>query len=417
MPAKIDAEANLRFLYVCFKHSNFSTIDYHKVAAHFQIKAPAARMRLMRLRMALEGESTKDNRGKRNKEDKGGKGKAYVFYDDEDDDEALDNLPLADRMKLRLLRIKREESVKREEGWEGGIKREFDWESVKKEEEHEDEKGRVKLEPFGGGVATFKTEDDGVEDYASRRPFDVKMEQRDIKTESNTGCFAYPAPFTFAPTNQPTFFNPFSQMKPEPELDTSLPGYHNQSHPQTETSGPSITTTGFSPPQTNKPIAIPTSHATPIQQNTRHRTDSPMLGTDSPMLGTDSSILTTQAPHNLLTTTPSSPTTPLNPNHSPTSPTHMVTDLDTPMLGNEDLAKRDGSSVPLPSGHVTSAAANGLVENGDGMETTDGDIMRDIGIATSVDALVGEENDVKDDGGSVEGLTSPLVGVKLQRSF
>ncbi|KAL1304248.1 hypothetical protein AAFC00_000664 [Neodothiora populina] len=54
MPAKIDADSNLRFLYSCFKHSNHTTINYAKVAQDFQIKAPAARMRLMRLKIALE---------------------------------------------------------------------------------------------------------------------------------------------------------------------------------------------------------------------------------------------------------------------------------------------------------------------------------------------------------------------------
>lgn len=58
MPAKLDAHSNLRFLYACFKHSNYTTVAYRLVAGEFGIKPPAARMRLMRLKGMLDALSS-----------------------------------------------------------------------------------------------------------------------------------------------------------------------------------------------------------------------------------------------------------------------------------------------------------------------------------------------------------------------
>ncbi|KAI4725317.1 hypothetical protein E4T49_06939 [Aureobasidium sp. EXF-10728] len=122
MPAKIDTELNLRFLYICFKHSNFSTVDFHEVASYFQIKAPAARMRLMRLRQALEAESSKEGFKEKDRKRRlnpfKAKDKMYVHDGEDDDDEALDDVPLMQRLRTRMMRIKREEGfmIKNEDG-------------------------------------------------------------------------------------------------------------------------------------------------------------------------------------------------------------------------------------------------------------------------------------------------------------
>ncbi|KAG9640907.1 hypothetical protein KCU95_g17722, partial [Aureobasidium melanogenum] len=123
MPAKIDTELNLRFLYICFKHSNFSTVDFHEVASYFQIKAPAARMRLMRLRQALEAESSKEGFKEKDRKRRlnpfKAKDKMYAHDgEDDDDDESLDDVPLMQRYHARMMRIKREEGlmIKNEDG-------------------------------------------------------------------------------------------------------------------------------------------------------------------------------------------------------------------------------------------------------------------------------------------------------------
>ncbi|KAI5201567.1 hypothetical protein E4T39_05091 [Aureobasidium subglaciale] len=122
MPAKIDTELNLRFLYICFKHSNFSTVDFHEVASYFQIKAPAARMRLMRLRQALEAESSREGFRERDRRRKlnpfKAKDKSYAIDGEEDDDETLDDMPLMQRLHARMMRVKREEGlvIKNEDG-------------------------------------------------------------------------------------------------------------------------------------------------------------------------------------------------------------------------------------------------------------------------------------------------------------
>ncbi|KAI5257147.1 hypothetical protein E4T42_01227 [Aureobasidium subglaciale] len=122
MPAKIDTELNLRFLYICFKHSNFSTVDFHEVASYFQIKAPAARMRLMRLRQALEAESSREGFRERDRRRKlnpfKAKDKSYALDGEDDDDETLDDMPLMQRLHARMMRVKREDGlmIKNEDG-------------------------------------------------------------------------------------------------------------------------------------------------------------------------------------------------------------------------------------------------------------------------------------------------------------
>ena len=65
MPSKLDDASNLRFLYACLQTCDFPAIDYHKVAKQFGIQAPAARMRLRRLRDSLEGKEGGSNASKK----------------------------------------------------------------------------------------------------------------------------------------------------------------------------------------------------------------------------------------------------------------------------------------------------------------------------------------------------------------
>ena len=98
-------------------------VDFHEVASYFQIKAPAARMRLMRLRQALEAESSREGFKERDRKRRlnpfKAKEKTYALHDGEDDDdESLDDMPLMQRLHARMMRIKREEGlmIKDEDG-------------------------------------------------------------------------------------------------------------------------------------------------------------------------------------------------------------------------------------------------------------------------------------------------------------
>lgn len=93
MPSKIDDASNLRFLHACLQASDYTRIDYAKVAAQFGIQGPAARMRFARLRDSLGG---KPKARKRNDTENGAprkrkckEGVEYVVPKDNDDDEEL----------------------------------------------------------------------------------------------------------------------------------------------------------------------------------------------------------------------------------------------------------------------------------------------------------------------------------------
>jgi hypothetical protein len=134
-------------------------------------------MRLMRLRQALEAESNRE--GFREKDRKRrlnpfkAKDKMYNHDgEDEDDDEALDDVPLMQRLQARLMRIKREEGsmIKNEDGTlikdEDGamVKNEDDGFWGKKEEDvdEQDEKDKA-------SAAYFKHEtDDSRSDLQTR---------------------------------------------------------------------------------------------------------------------------------------------------------------------------------------------------------------------------------------------------------
>jgi len=106
MPSKLDDASNLRFLYACLQTCDFPAIDYHKVAKQFGIQAPAARMRLRRLRDSLEGKeggskvSKKHMAGDGRRRPRGGKKssakegyeKHWNVIDDEDEDD--EDIPL-----------------------------------------------------------------------------------------------------------------------------------------------------------------------------------------------------------------------------------------------------------------------------------------------------------------------------------
>jgi hypothetical protein len=104
MPSKLDDASNLRFLYACLQTCDFPAIDYHRVAKQFGIQAPAARMRLRRLRDSLEGKDggskapkkqmARDGRrrprgGKKTGAKEGYEKHWHVIEDDDDDEEDL----------------------------------------------------------------------------------------------------------------------------------------------------------------------------------------------------------------------------------------------------------------------------------------------------------------------------------------
>lgn len=137
-----------------------SQVDFHEVASYFQIKAPAARMRLMRLRQALEAESSREGFRERDRKRRlnpfKAKDKMYNFDGEEDDDdESLDDVPLMQRLQARMMRIKREEGlmIKNEDGTlikdedTGMVKNEGDGFWGKKEEgvDEQDSKDMVKV--------------------------------------------------------------------------------------------------------------------------------------------------------------------------------------------------------------------------------------------------------------------------------
>jgi hypothetical protein len=106
MPSKLDDASNLRFLYACLQTCDFPAIDYHRVAKLFGIQAPAARMRLRRLRDSLEGkeggskapkkqmarDSRRRPRGGKKTGTKEGYEKHWNVIDDDDDDD--EDIPL-----------------------------------------------------------------------------------------------------------------------------------------------------------------------------------------------------------------------------------------------------------------------------------------------------------------------------------
>jgi hypothetical protein len=145
-----------------------SQVDFHEVASYFQIKAPAARMRLMRLRQALEAESNRE--GFREKDRKRRlnpfKAKDKMYNNDgdyDDDDESLDDVPLMQRLQARLMRIKREEGlmIKNEDGTlikdedTAVIKSEDDGSWGKKEEDVDEQERK---DETGGSGAFLKNE-------------------------------------------------------------------------------------------------------------------------------------------------------------------------------------------------------------------------------------------------------------------
>jgi hypothetical protein len=169
-----------------------SQVDFHEVASYFQIKAPAARMRLMRLRQALEAESNRE--GFREKDRKRRlnpfKAKDKMYNNDgdyDDDDESLDDVPLMQRLQARLMRIKREEGlmIKNEDGTlikdedTAMIKSEDDGFWGKKEEDVNEQEGMDVVNPgtSGDGAFYFKNESND-----SRS--DVQTQVTPVDTES-----------------------------------------------------------------------------------------------------------------------------------------------------------------------------------------------------------------------------------------
>jgi hypothetical protein len=95
MPSKLDDSENLCFLHACLECSDYSRIDYTRVASRFGIQAPAARMRFARLNAALGGkcktrkrQNHSDREGRKVKHEKEGL-ELGVPREDDDDDENI----------------------------------------------------------------------------------------------------------------------------------------------------------------------------------------------------------------------------------------------------------------------------------------------------------------------------------------
>lgn len=123
MPSKLDDASNLRFLHACLRFSDYSRIDYAKVAAQFSIQAPAARMRFARLNNSLGAKSKGRKRndeedGPPRKKRKQKDGVEYGAPKEDDDDEEMPigkteprddgNVPMGD------VRIKQEDEDEEE---------------------------------------------------------------------------------------------------------------------------------------------------------------------------------------------------------------------------------------------------------------------------------------------------------------
>ncbi|KAH0173172.1 hypothetical protein KCU67_g1406, partial [Aureobasidium melanogenum] len=235
MPAKIDTELNLRFLYICFKHSNFSTVDFHEVASYFQIKAPAARMRLMRLRQALEAESSKEGFKEKDRKRRlnpfKAKDKMYAYDGEDDDDESLDDVPLMQRFHARMMRIKREEGlmIKNEDGTlikdEGTatIKNEdYDFWGKKEEcaDEQEEDAIMVNTETHEvGGISHFKNEMKDSHPDLQKRHTSVDMEGA-VKSEA--------ASLGFVPSSYPSSNKGATMAMPQNIPQLNIP--HRAAH-------------------------------------------------------------------------------------------------------------------------------------------------------------------------------------------
>jgi hypothetical protein len=205
-----------------------SQVDFHEVASYFQIKAPAARMRLMRLRQALEAESSKEGFKEKDRKRRlnpfKAKDKMYAYDGEDDDDESLDDVPLMQRFHARMMRIKREEGlmIKNEDGTlikdEGTatIKNEdYDFWGKKEEcaDEQEEDAIMVNTETHEvGGISHFKNEMKDSHPDLQKRHTSVDMEGA-VKSEA--------ASLGFVPSSYPSSNKGATMAKPQniPQLN------------------------------------------------------------------------------------------------------------------------------------------------------------------------------------------------------
>lgn len=126
MPSKLDDTSNMHFLFACLEASSPNRIDFQKVAKKFGIQVPAARMRLHRLREALEGKQgnkvaktkpSAKNRRKQGNEKKTGKKEGletdWKGMEDDDDDEE----PVVRKSEDQTGELKKEENDDNDNAW------------------------------------------------------------------------------------------------------------------------------------------------------------------------------------------------------------------------------------------------------------------------------------------------------------
>lgn len=126
MPSKLDDTSSMHFLFACLEASAPNRIDFQKVAKQFGIQVPAARMRLHRLREALEGKQgskvTKARPAARKRRKQGDEKKTgrkegletnWKGMEDDDDDEE----PVVRKFEDQSAKLKKEEDDDNEQAW------------------------------------------------------------------------------------------------------------------------------------------------------------------------------------------------------------------------------------------------------------------------------------------------------------
>ena len=158
-------------------------------------------MRLMRLRQALEAESSKEGFKEKDRKRRlnpfKAKDKLYAHDGEDDDDESLDDVPLMQRLHARMMRIKREEGlmIKNEDGTlikdedTAMIKNEDDDFWGKKDCDDEQEEGMVNAGARElGGTPYFKNETN--ESHPNQQEDSTPIDMEGV-VKSETASLAY----------------------------------------------------------------------------------------------------------------------------------------------------------------------------------------------------------------------------------
>lgn len=130
MPSKLDDTSNMHFLFACLEATRPSRVDFQEVAKKFNIRVAAARMRLRRLQVSLDGKqsskvskvkSTATNRrrqrGEKKTEKEGLETDWKGMEDDDDDDDDDDEEMLVRKSEDLSGKLKKEENNDNDNTW------------------------------------------------------------------------------------------------------------------------------------------------------------------------------------------------------------------------------------------------------------------------------------------------------------